>query len=181
MDVCSPFSFRVVTQEAIQLRLFPFFLSREVVRWLAELLQDSIISWEELLDVFLERSFPPLKMVKLRKSIENFNRVDGEPLHEMWLRFQKLLLQCRNHGVPDHLLIQYFYASLDAVNKGIVNKLVRRSILKEMFAATSALLDDMMKINQAWYTRDASCPLCQPSTEQSTMIKKEMRLWPSWL
>lgn len=38
-------------------------------------------SWEELLDAFLERFFPSHKMVKLRRSIENFKRI-GEPLHE---------------------------------------------------------------------------------------------------
>ena len=76
-------------------------------------------------------------MLKLRDSIQNFKRVDGEPLHEMWLRFQKLLLQCPNHGVPDNVLLQYFYRSLDTVNKGVADQLVRGGLMRQTFAATS--------------------------------------------
>lgn len=52
------------------------------MRWLAEFPWDSITSWEELQYAFLEIFFPHLKMVKMRRSIENFKRIDGAPLHE---------------------------------------------------------------------------------------------------
>ena len=88
-------------------------------------------------------------MLKLRDNIQNFKRVDGEPLHEAWLRFQRLLLQCPSHGVPDNLLLQYFYRSLDTINKGIADQLVRGGLMKQSFEMASSLLDDLTKVNRA--------------------------------
>src|SRR5688572_29514194 len=126
----------------------------EAIKWLAELPRDSITSWEELIAAFYERFFPPSKMLKLRDNIQNFKRVDGEPLHETWLRFQKLLIQCPTHGVPDNVLPQYFYRSLDSMNKGIADHLVRGGLMGHTFAAASVLLDEITRINRAWHTRE---------------------------
>ena len=126
----------------------------DATKWLAELPRDSITSWEELIAAFYERFFPPSKMLKLRDSIQNFKRLDGEPLHETWLRFQKLLIQCPTHGVPDNVLLQYFYRSLDTVNKGIADQLVRGGLMRQTFEAALVLLDEMTKINRAWHTRE---------------------------
>lgn len=46
-------------QEAIKLRFFPFSIIGEAAKWLAELPQGSITSWEELQNKLLERFFPP--------------------------------------------------------------------------------------------------------------------------
>ena len=77
-----------------------------------------------------------------------------EPIHETWLRFQKLLIQCPTHGVPDNVLLQYFYRSLDSVNKGIADHLVRGGLMSQSFENASVLLDEMTKINKAWHTRE---------------------------
>ncbi|WMV25140.1 hypothetical protein MTR67_018525 [Solanum verrucosum] len=58
----------------------------EATKWLADLPRESITSWEELIDAFYVRIFSPSKMVKLRDNIQNFKRVDGEPIPETWLR-----------------------------------------------------------------------------------------------
>ncbi|WMV18537.1 hypothetical protein MTR67_011922 [Solanum verrucosum] len=58
----------------------------EATKWLTELPRESINSWEELTGVFYETFFPPSEMVKLRDNIQNFKRIDGEPIYETWLR-----------------------------------------------------------------------------------------------
>ncbi|KAK4729603.1 hypothetical protein R3W88_022591 [Solanum pinnatisectum] len=93
-------------------------------------------------------------MMKLRDNIQGFKRWEGEPIHETWVRFKKLLLKCPSHGLPNDLLIQYFYRSLDSVNKGMADQLVRGGIMLQSFEVASFLLDDMTKINQAWYTQE---------------------------
>lgn len=65
-----------------------------------------------------------------------------------------MLIQCPNHWLGDHLLLQYFYQSLDAVNKGIADQLVHDGIMRQTFTSTLTLLDEMTKINWAWCTRD---------------------------
>lgn len=88
-------------------------------------------------------------MVKLRDNIQNFKRFASEPLHETWLRFQTLLLQHPIHGVSDNLLLQYIYCSLDLVNKGLADQLIKGGLMGQSFDVATKLLDDMIKINRA--------------------------------
>lgn len=44
--------------------------------------------------------------------------------------------------------------SLDAVNKGVANQLVRGGIMKQTLIAACELLNDMFKVNKALYTRE---------------------------
>ncbi|WMV55093.1 hypothetical protein MTR67_048478 [Solanum verrucosum] len=97
---------------------------------------------------------PPSKMMILRDSIQGFKRLEGEPIHERWLRFKKLVPQCQTHGLPNNVLLQYFYRSLNLVNKGVVDQLVPGSIMKQPYEVVYQFLDCMTKINKAWYTRE---------------------------
>lgn len=55
-----------------------------------------------------------------------------------------LLLQCPYHGLRDHLLQQYFYQSLDAVNKDNANQLICGGIMRQTCAAISTFFDEIM-------------------------------------
>jgi len=79
--MCSPFSLKDILQESIPLQFFPFSLMGEATIYLAELPRKSILSWEELTESFYLRFFPPSKMVKLCDNIQNFKRIEGEPIH----------------------------------------------------------------------------------------------------
>ena len=56
---------------------------------------------------------PQLKVMLLWDSIQNFKRLHEEPLHESWLWFKKLVVQCPTHGLRDNVLLHYFYQNLD--------------------------------------------------------------------
>lgn len=64
--ICSPFSFKNVSQESIRLKLFPLSLMREASKWFFELPKNSITSWYEPIISFKERYFTPYWMMKLR-------------------------------------------------------------------------------------------------------------------
>jgi len=68
----------ILTQEyLIKIRLallVPFFFDGGRTKWLADLLRESIASWEELTEAFYIRFFPPPKMVKLRDEMTEINR-----------------------------------------------------------------------------------------------------------
>lgn len=46
-----------------------------------------------------------LEMVELSDNIQNFKRIDGNPIHEIWLRFQKFLLKGSTHELTDNVLL----------------------------------------------------------------------------
>ena len=60
------FRFNGVPTEAIRLQLFPFSLSGRATDWLESLANDSITTWEELMNLFLEKFYPPAKTSQMR-------------------------------------------------------------------------------------------------------------------
>ena len=63
-----------VSQEAIRLHLFPFFLRDRARAWLQSLPANSVTSWDELKKVFLAKYFPPSKTTMLRSQISDFRQ-----------------------------------------------------------------------------------------------------------
>jgi len=154
VDVCGPFSFKNESQEPVRLKLFPLSLMGEATKWLSELPRDSITSGDELITVLQVRFFSPSNMMIVRDSIQRVKRLEGEPIYETWLRFKKSVLQYLTHGLPNNVLLQYFYRSLNSTNKGVVDQLVPGGIMQQPYEVASQLLDCMTKINRAWYTRE---------------------------
>ncbi|KAK4708671.1 hypothetical protein R3W88_029596 [Solanum pinnatisectum] len=146
----------------------------EASKWLFELPRDSITSWDELTAAFQVRFFPPSKIMTLRDSIQGFKGLEGAPIHETWLRLKKLVLQCPTHRLPNDMLLQYFYRSLDSVNKGVADQLVPGGIMQQPYEVASQLFDCMTKINREWYTReDQVSPLTFRMTKEQ--IKKDQK------
>ncbi|XP_049388913.1 uncharacterized protein LOC125853286 [Solanum stenotomum] len=144
VDICGLFSFKNISQESVRLRLFPFSLMGEASKWLVYLPRDSITS----------------KKMTLHDSIQSFKCLEGDPIHETWLRFKKLLLQCPTHGLPKNETLQYFDRSLDSVNKEVADQLVPGGIMQIPYEVVSQLLNCMTKINRVWYTwEDKVSPL----------------------
>ncbi|WMV13791.1 hypothetical protein MTR67_007176 [Solanum verrucosum] len=100
-------------------------------------------------------------MVKLRTQIQNLKRIGGEPLHETWLRFKKLHLQCPTHGVSNDLLLQHFYCSLDLVNKCVIDHLVQGGLMRQLYDVATLLLYNMTTVDREWHTREDQVPTLQ--------------------
>ena len=61
LEVSDAFKIAGATQDALRLRLFPYFLRDRVRAWLNSLPSDSITTWNELANKFLMKYFPPTK------------------------------------------------------------------------------------------------------------------------
>ena len=78
LEVCDTVKYNWVSDDAIRLRLFPFSLKKKAKHWLISEPPDSITSWDDLLNKFLARFFPPEKATKLRININSFYQYEGE-------------------------------------------------------------------------------------------------------
>ncbi|WMV18937.1 hypothetical protein MTR67_012322 [Solanum verrucosum] len=83
-------------------------------------------------------SFKNISQESVRLS---FKRFEGEPIPETWQRFEKLVLQCLTYGLPDNVLLQYFYRSLDSVNKGVTDQLSSGGLMQQPYVIAAQLLD----------------------------------------
>ncbi|XP_060190996.1 uncharacterized protein LOC132620349 [Lycium barbarum] len=175
LGVCSTNVHPGVSMEAVRLRLFPYSLTGEATAWLDDLPSGSITTWEELTEAFLKKFFPPSRMLQLRDEINNFRQLPDEALHETWTRFKKKVKSCPKHGLPDGVLLQTFYRSLDAVNKSVANNIAEGSLMDNSYATVCELLDKLTETNEAWHTRDSEVGGGSSSKHVLTreMIKKE--------
>ena len=62
IEVCDTIKYNGVTEEALRLRLFPLSQGDRAKHWLTSQPPDSITSWNDLVQKFLTKCFPPAKI-----------------------------------------------------------------------------------------------------------------------
>ena len=82
IKVCDTVKYNWVTEEALRLRLFPLSLGDRVKHRLTSQPPDSITSWNDLVQKFLTKFFPPAKIAQLVQEINAFRQLEGENLAE---------------------------------------------------------------------------------------------------
>ncbi|GKD91582.1 reverse transcriptase domain-containing protein [Tanacetum coccineum] len=82
-----------VSQDIINLNLFPFSLTHEAESWFYTLKTHSIRTWEEMVSKFLSKYFPYSRTLQLRREILNFWQLPTESVFEAW---EDLNLVCGN-------------------------------------------------------------------------------------
>ena len=88
-----------VRPEVIKLHLFPFSLRDIAATWYESLPYGSVDTWEELIEAYLGRFFPPSLTSERRKEIIVFQQGEDESLYIAWERFKRLLKRCPMHGI----------------------------------------------------------------------------------
>ncbi|XP_061352702.1 uncharacterized protein LOC133297550 [Gastrolobium bilobum] len=119
--VCSTMKPTGVDEEQIKLRAFPFSLDSGAKDWLYYLPPSSIVSWNDMARLFLEKFFPSSRATSIRKEISGIRQANGENMHEYWERFKRLCSSCPHHQIPDNLLLVYFYKGLLPMDRNLLD------------------------------------------------------------
>ena len=88
-----------VRPEVINLHLFPFSLRDTTGTWYESLPYGSVDTWEELVEAYLGRFFPPSLTSYRRMEIIVFRQGEDESLYVAWEKFKRLLKRCPMHGI----------------------------------------------------------------------------------
>ena len=80
--MCDIVKYNGVSDDAIHLRLFPFYLKDKAKHWLTTEPLDSMTSLDELLSKFLTQFFLPAKATKMRIDINNLCQFDEETFYK---------------------------------------------------------------------------------------------------
>ena len=112
--VCStaPSDNNVITQQQILLKAFPFSLQGKALDWLYSLPSNSVATWEEMEQIFLEQFFPPSRTYEIQTKIANVTQGDDETLYEYWTRFNQLIDNCPHHRIEEQMLMKHFLDGL---------------------------------------------------------------------
>ena len=110
-----------VRPEVIKLHLFPFSLRDIAATWYESLPYDSVKTWEELVEAYLSRFFPPSLTTERRREIIVFKQGKDENLYTAWERYKRLLKRCPMHGINLKTQMDIVYHSLNDTSKGIID------------------------------------------------------------
>jgi hypothetical protein len=75
--------------------------------------RNSIDSWDKCKDAFIEKYYPPAKIIALRSDIMKFRQFDNEHVAQAWERMKSMIKNCPTHGLTTWMIIQTFYAGLN--------------------------------------------------------------------
>jgi hypothetical protein len=111
LEICSTFTIRGVTQDAVRLRLFPFSLLGKAKQWFYSN-KEAMSTWEKCSNAFLVKFFPLSKTNALWNKISTFQQLTDETIAEAWERLQDYISACPDHGMEEWFTIQSFYHRL---------------------------------------------------------------------
>ncbi|KAI3799078.1 hypothetical protein L1987_34368 [Smallanthus sonchifolius] len=110
--ICSTIGDENFDQSEVKLRLFQFSLKGRAKQWFITLPANSIHTWDEMQQVFLDEYYSVAKTDDSRIEIRTFQQQTGEPLHEAFTRFKELLRKCPHHQIELWELVKCFVDGL---------------------------------------------------------------------
>ena len=148
--MCDTVKYNGVSNDAIQLRLFPLSLKDEAKHWVISELPDSITSWDDLSNKFLARFFPPSKAAKLRIDISSFYPYEGESFYEAWDRFKDLLRKFPHHSFIKWMEVHHFYNSLSRPTRTLIDASVGGAIMGKNEVEAYQILENIALNDCQW-------------------------------
>nr|GEV77338.1 reverse transcriptase domain-containing protein [Tanacetum cinerariifolium] len=89
--ITSTLKFRDVPNDVIKLMMFMYFLEGNARVWYDKEPPNSILTWEDLINKFVNQLFPPSKTTHLKNEISRFTQRFEETFREAWERFKEIL------------------------------------------------------------------------------------------
>ncbi|XP_061337760.1 uncharacterized protein LOC133284703 [Gastrolobium bilobum] len=162
--VCSTMKPTGVDEEQIKLRAFPFSLDSGAKDWLYYLPPSSIVSWNDMARLFLEKFFPSSRASSIRKEISGIRQANGENMHEYWERFKRLCSSCPHHQIPDNLLLVYFYEGLLPMDRNLLHAASGGVLSNKTPNEAKELIAEIAANAQQFGTRASSSAVFQVQT-----------------
>ena len=136
-----------VRPEVIKLHLFPFSLRDTAATWYESLPYGSVDSWDELVEAYLCRFFPPSLTSERRREIIVFQQGEDESLYVAWERFNRLLKRCPMHGIDLKTQMDIVYHALNDISKGIIDASCCGAFKRKSAEEARDLIEDLAKCN----------------------------------
>ncbi|KAK0599787.1 hypothetical protein LWI29_008645 [Acer saccharum] len=149
-EICETFKYNGIPDDFIKLKLFPFSLGNDARIWLNSQSPNSITTYDQLAQAFLNRYFPPGKAACLRNEILSFQQYENESIYEAWERFKELQRRCPHNGLAKWQTLQAFYQGLTVSTRNLVDAAAGGSLMSKSMDTASDLLEEMALNNSHW-------------------------------
>nr|GEW37715.1 reverse transcriptase domain-containing protein [Tanacetum cinerariifolium] len=113
--------YRDVLNDAIKLMLFSYSLEGAAKIWYEKEPPNSILTWDDLVNKFVNQFFPPSKTTHLKNEISRFTPRFEETFREAWDRFKEMLRACPHHEFSEETQIDTLYNGLTEQDQDSLN------------------------------------------------------------
>ncbi|GJY42986.1 reverse transcriptase domain-containing protein [Tanacetum coccineum] len=110
-----------VSDDALHLSLFAYFLTHHATAWYDRLPRNSIQSFDDMMMKFLSKYFPSSMVTKLRNEITKFRQDPNKSLFEACERYKLSIDWCPNHNMLLVTQIDTFYNGLTLRHRDTIN------------------------------------------------------------
>jgi len=148
LEICSTFTMKDASADAVKLRLLPFSLVGKAKQWFY-LNRATLTTWDACSNAFLAKYFPLGKTNALRNKISSFQQLIDETVAEAWERLQEYIAACPHHGMEEWLIIQSFFHGLNRTAQDHLDVAAGGSFLSQSVRAAKNLIEKIAT-NQGW-------------------------------
>nr|GEV04158.1 reverse transcriptase domain-containing protein [Tanacetum cinerariifolium] len=145
--------YRDVPNDAIKLMLFPYSLEDRARIWYENEPPNSILTWDDLVNKFVNQFFPPSKTTHLKNEISRFTQRFDETFSEDWDCFKGLLRACPHHGFSELTQIDTFYNGLTEQDQDSLNAASGANLLNKTTREALQIIENKSKVR---YSRSKS-------------------------
>nr|GEW94890.1 reverse transcriptase domain-containing protein [Tanacetum cinerariifolium] len=114
---------------------------------------NSILTWEDLVNKFVNQFFSPSKTTHLKNEIYCFTQRFEETFREAWDRFKEMLRACPHHGFSELTQIDTFYNGLNEQDQESLNAASGGNLLNKTTREALKIIENKSKVR---YSRSKS-------------------------
>nr|GEW12883.1 hypothetical protein [Tanacetum cinerariifolium] len=145
--------YKDVPNDAIKLMLFPYSLEGAARIWYEKEAPNSILTWDDIVNKFVNQFFPPSKTTHLKNEISRFTQRFEETFGEAWDRFKEMLIACPHHGFSKLTQVDTFYNGLNEQDQDSLNAVAGGNLLNKTTREALKIIENKSKVR---YSRSKS-------------------------
>nr|GEU86020.1 reverse transcriptase domain-containing protein [Tanacetum cinerariifolium] len=171
--ITSTLKFRDVSNDVIKLMMFPYSLEGAAGVWYDKKPHNSILTWEDLVNKFVNQFFPASKTTHLKNEISLFTQRFKETFGEAWERFKEMLRACPHHEFIELTQIDTFYNGLNENDQDSLNAAAGGNLLSKTFREALHIIENKSKIR---YSRNKPNVSRMNTTSRENASKTDDRI-----
>ncbi|GJT87842.1 reverse transcriptase domain-containing protein [Tanacetum coccineum] len=171
--ITSTLKFRDVPNDVIKLMMFPYSLEGAARVWYDKEPPNSILTWDDLVNKFVNQFFPPSKTTHLKNEISRFTQKFKETFGEAWERFKEMLRACPHHGFTELTQIDTFYNGLNENDQDSLNAAAGGNLLSKTTREALNIIENKSKVR---YSRNKPNVSRMNTTSRESSSKMDDRI-----
>nr|GFA40238.1 reverse transcriptase domain-containing protein [Tanacetum cinerariifolium] len=162
-----------VPNDVIKLMMFSYFLEGNARVWYNKEPPNSILTWEDLINKFMNQFFPPSKTTHLKNEISRFTQRFEETYGEAWERFKEMLRSYPHHGFTELAQIDTFYNGLKDNDQDSLNAAAGGNLLSKTTREALQIIENKSKVH---YSRNKPNVSRMNTTSKENASKSDDRI-----